>query len=124
MTYAAWEPRYRVTTISPGKLDLFVVTFIDGKRATLEPIMEYDAALARAHTFHRDRKCQVKVLPMTGTEVLNMLGISRPDHPEPMEDALRQKMIDTLTQIVRESSDPDARTDALDLLADMGVMTR
>lgn len=34
MTYASWEPRYRVTTVHPGKLDLFVVTLIDGKRAT------------------------------------------------------------------------------------------
>lgn len=34
MTYVSWEPRYRVTTVHPGKLDLFVVTLIDGKRAT------------------------------------------------------------------------------------------
>lgn len=122
MTYAAWESRHRVTTIRPGKLDLFALTFIDGKRATIDPITDYEAALAKAEAFLREHRCQIKVLPMTGTEVRNLLGISLPDHPEPMDAAVRQQMIDTLKQVVRESGDPDARGDALGLLADMGVL--
>jgi hypothetical protein len=122
MTYAAWEPRHRLTTIRPGKLDLFAVTFIDGRRATIDPITEYDAALAKAEAFLRDHRCQIKVLPMTGPEARTFLGISLPDHPQPMDADVRQQMIATLKQIVRESSDPDARTDAFDLLNEMGVL--
>lgn len=122
MTYASWEPRHRVTTIGPGKLDLFVLTLIDGKRATIDPITDYDAALAKAETFLRDHRCQIKVLPMTGSEARNLLGISLPARPEPMDAALRQQFVATLTQIARESSDGDARRDALDLLTEMGVL--
>lgn len=122
MTYATWESRYRVTTVAPGKLDLFVVTFIDGRRAGIDPITGYDAALAKADAFLREHRCQIKVLPMTGPEVRNLLGISLPEHPEPMDAAVRQQIVGTLTQIARESSDADARADAFDLLSDMGVL--
>lgn len=122
MTYASWEPRYRVTTIKPGKLDLFTITLIDGKRASVDPIDRYHSALAKAEAFLRDHQCQIKVLPVTGVEVRNMLGIDAPDHPEPMDAALRQQMVDMLSEVVRDSSDGDARRDALDLLREMGVM--
>ncbi|MDF7774043.1 hypothetical protein P1X14_02190 [Sphingomonas sp. AOB5] len=110
-----------MTTIRPGKLDLFAVTFIDGRRATVDPILDYEAALTKAEAFLRDHRCQVKVLPMTGTEVRNLLGIGLPDHPEPIDAAVRQQIIDTLTQVVCESSDADARGDAVALLTAMGV---
>ncbi|HSX53888.1 MAG TPA: hypothetical protein VLG14_01195 [Sphingomonas sp.] len=122
MTYAAWEPRHRVTTIRPGKLDLFALTFIDGRRATIDPITDYEAALTKAEAFLRDHQCQIKVLPMTGAEARNFLGISLPDHPQRMDAEVRQQMIATLKQVVRESSDPDARTDAFELLNEMGVL--
>lgn len=122
MIYASWEPRHRATTISPGKLDLFAVTFVDGKRATIDPIADYEAALTKAEAFLREHRCQIKVLPMTGEEVRNLLGIRLPDHPEPMDAAVRQLIIDTLMQVVRESSDRDARADAVGLLTEMGVL--
>ncbi|HYU94533.1 MAG TPA: hypothetical protein VE989_00010 [Sphingomicrobium sp.] len=122
MTYLSWEPRYRVTTISPGKLDLFVVTLIDGRRAYIDPVTNYDVALARADLFLEEHRSQIKVLPMTGPEVRNLLGIKLPNHPEPMDADVRQQIVRTLTQVVRESSDPDARADAIALLADMGVL--
>ena len=122
MTYASWEPRHRVTTIRPGKLDLFVVTLIDGKCSLIEPITQYEVALARTYDFIRDHRCQIKVLPMTGPEVRNLLGISLPDHPQPMDADVRQQMVATLTLVVRESGDPDARADAFDLLNEMGVL--
>jgi hypothetical protein len=122
MTYAGWGRRYRVTTIQPGKLDLFVVTFIDGRRATIDPITDYEAAFARAVEFLGDRQCQIKVLPMTGPEVFNLLGIRLPDHPQPMDADVRQQLVATLKQVASEGTDPDARADALDLLADLGVL--
>jgi hypothetical protein len=120
VTYASWEPRYRLTTVAPGKLDLFAITFVDGKRATIDPITNYDAALARARAFHREHQCQIKVLPMTGPEARNLLGIDLPDHPQPVDATVRQQMVGTLRQMVRESSDADARADALAMLTDMG----
>lgn len=122
MTYASWEPRYRVTTTAPGKLDLFAVTFINGRRATIDPITHYEGALAKARSFLGERRCQIKVLPMTGEEVRNLLGIRLPEHPEPVDAAVRQMMVETLMQVARDSNDPDARADALALLADMGVI--
>ncbi len=122
MTYASWDRRHRVTTIKPGKLDLFAVTFIDGKRATIDPITDYEAALVKAEDFLRDHRCQIKVLPMTGPEVRNLLGIQLPDHPEPIDADVRKLVIDTLTQVARGGSDPDARSDAFELLTDMGVI--
>lgn len=120
MTYASWEPRYRVTTVHPGKLDLFVVTLIDGKRATLAPVTEYESALAKARAFQRDHPCQIKVLPMTGPEVRNFLGLDLPERPVPIDAAVLQQITDTLLHVARESNDPDARADALALLTDLG----
>jgi hypothetical protein len=112
-----------VTAVAPGKLDLFVLTLVDGKRAAIDPIMDYDAALARARAFHRDHPCQIKVLPVTGTELFNMLGITRPQRPQPMDADLYRLMVDRLKEVVRDSADPDARADALALLTTMGVVT-
>lgn len=123
MTYTSWEPRHRCTTIQPGKLDLFVLTLVDGKRAALDPIIDYDAALARARAFHRDHPCQIKVLPLTGAEARNMLGITVPDDPQPTDAADLRLIRDTLTDVLRNTSDPDARADALALLTEIGVVT-
>ena len=122
MTYMSWERRHRVTTIKPGKLDLFVFTFINGRRAHIDAIMEYDAALARADLFIKEHPCQIKVLPLTGEEARNMLGVGLPDRPQPVDSDLRQQFVARLKNIARDGTDPDARTDALDLLAEMGVL--
>ena len=124
MTYASWEPRHRVTTVAPGKLDLFVLTLVDGRQAWLDPITAYDDALAKARAFHRERPCQVKVLPLTGTEACNLLRIKHPATPGPDDPALREMMVDRLRQIARDSADPDARRDAFDLLTEMGALPR
>jgi len=121
MTYATWEPRFRVTTVQPGALDLFVATFLDGQRAALQPISEYDDALSKARAFHRDHACQIKVLPLTGPEARNFLGIEPAEKPEPIEPSERQRMVDMLMRIARDSND-DARGEAFDLLKDMGAI--
>ncbi len=123
MTYMSWEPRHRCTTVAPGKLDLFVVTLVDGARAALDPITDYDAALARARAFHSDHPCQIKVLPLTGAEASNMLGIAVPDHPQPIDAADLRLIRDTLTDVLSNTGDRDARSDALALLTVLGVVT-
>lgn len=122
MTYAAWGPRHRVTTVAPGKLDTFVLVLVNGKPVKLHPVMEYEDALARARAFHRNHPCQMKVLPMTGEELFNLLGITRPTRPQPMDADDQMLMVTTLKSILRDSADPDARADALALLTDMGVV--
>lgn len=123
MSYAAWEPRHRLTTIRPGKWDLFVLTLIDGKQAGIAPVTDYDAALAKAQAFHAKHPCQIKVLPLTGVELRNLFGITLPDRPKPIDAEVVQEITDTLMQVARESSDPDARSDAMQMLAEMGVVT-
>lgn len=123
MTYAAWDPKHRLTTIRPGKVDLFVLTLIDGKRASIAPVTDYEVALAKAQAFHRDHPCQIKVLSMSGPELFNFIGLTLPDRPQPIDAGILQEMTDTLMQVARESSDPDARTDALQLLTKLGVVT-
>ena len=122
MTYASWEPRHRVTTIAPGKLDLFVVTLIDGKRAAVSAIVDYEEALAKARAFHRDHPCQIKVLPMTGEEMRNLFNLCVPDGRESISSEDREMVIGTLTQVAREGADPDARRDAFDLLTRLGAL--
>lgn len=122
MSYASWEPRHRLTAIAPGKLDVFVLTLVNGKRAHIDAICNYDAAVARARAFHRDNPCQVKVLPLTGGELRNLLGAPVPSKPQPIDDATRQLIISTVTDVAANSSDTDARRDALALLREMGVL--
>jgi hypothetical protein len=123
MTYASWMPRHRVTTVQPGKLDVFVVTLVNGKVGLFEPITLYEAALGRAHAFIKEHPCQIKVLPMTGDEVRNFLGptFDPTSFPRPGAGAERQEMIRNLLQIARETNDEDARHHAFDLLAGMGA---
>lgn len=123
MTYTSWEPRHRVTTVRPGKLDLFVVTLIEGRRAHIDAITDYERALARAESFRKLHPCQIKVLPMAGGEARNFLGIHLPEQAEPINVAEREMMVATLKDIARNSADPDARTDAFDLLTTMGIVS-
>jgi hypothetical protein len=122
MTYTAWERRHRVTTIMPGKSDLFVVTFVEGKRAHVDNIYDYDVALERARAFHQDHPCQIKVIPLSGPEFCNMFGIEKAASPEPMDEATRGLLVARLTDIVCNSADRDARTDAVALLKQFGEL--
>ena len=122
MTYTGWERRHRVTTITPGKLDLFVVTFVEGKRAHVDNVYEYEIALDRARAFHRDNPCQIKVVPLTGTEFCNMFGIKPAASPEPLDQATRALLVGRLTEVACKSADADARTDAVALLKQMGEL--
>lgn len=122
LTQTGWERRHRVTTIRPGKSDLFAVTFVEGKRAHVDPIYDYEVAVERATAFHRDHPCQIKVIPLSGLEFRNMFGIEVATSPEPLDDATRQLFISTLTDVAGNSNDGDARRDALLLLKEMGVL--
>ncbi|AOH85128.1 hypothetical protein AWL63_15345 [Sphingomonas panacis] len=124
MSYMSWEPRYRVTTIAPGKLDIFVVTLVDGRRAAVDAITEYEAALTRANAFSNEHpnRCQIKVLPLTYAEFCNLFNVTLPEQPEPSDPAERKYVTELLLHIARNTNDGDARSDALDLLLKSGVI--
>jgi hypothetical protein len=124
MTYASWEPRYRVASIEPGKLDLLVVTLIDGKRAALCSVLDYDAAVAKARAFAAEHQCQIKVLPLTGPEARNFLDLTPDDPPSELDPVMRAEMVECLLTVARDSSDSDARRDAHDLLTEWGVISK
>ena len=124
MTYASWEPRHRVTTIEPGKLDLLVVTLIDGKRAALCSVLDYEAAVAKARAFAAEHQCQIKVLPLTGLEARHFLNLTLDDPPSELDPVLRAEMVKRLLTIARDSPDSDARRDAHDLLTEWGVISK
>ena len=121
MTHAGW-PFTGFFTTRPGKLDLFVLTLIDGEIVSVEAIMDYDAALTRAQAVHRSRDCRIKVLPVKAEVVFNLFGIEPPDRPEPVDAAVREQMVSRLVQIARKSRDRGARIEAASLLEDMGVL--
>jgi hypothetical protein len=121
MNRAAW-PFSGFYTTRPGKMDLFVLTLIDGEIVRIEGILDYDEAVTRAQALHRERDCQIKVLPVTGQVAFNLFGIEPPEHPEPMDPVLRRRFEKTVSRIARRSVDRGARIDAAELLRTMGVM--
>lgn len=72
----------------------------------------------------RDYECEIKVLPLTGPSMFAYLGIRPQDQAEPMTPGERRELTDTLLHVVRTSNDASARTEALDLLASLGVVPR
>ena len=121
MNRASW-PFSGFFTTRPSKMDLFVLTLIDGEIVRIEAIMDYDAAVTRAQALHRDRDCQIKVLPVTGEVAFNLFGIKPPQRSEPIDPVLRRSFQVTLSRIARSSADRGARIEASELLKDMGVL--
>ncbi len=125
--YASWRPIYRAMCPDPGPRDLFAVILIDGKRAGLQNIGDFDEyeklSLAAARLAEQ-HKCQVKVLPMNGGELLNFFGI-QPAAPQPIENmdpAFRAQAVQNCMDTIRECQDSRQRQEAMDLLRTLGVM--
>ncbi len=112
MTYPAWMTRNRVKTIVPGKFDLVTLTLVDGRRANIRPITEYDAAVAAARVMLETHQCDIMVLPLSASAIGGMLSLGPPQAGEPGDAAERQETINLLINILVESGDSDARRDA------------
>ena len=117
MTYLPPIPHQSVATYPPRASDQYVVTLVDGRPATFDAIVRYDAALARAEHFLRDRHCRMMVLPVSERELDNLFGFD-----PSLGDPDRLLVVRTLTRIVRDSGDAKARRDACDLLIKLGVL--
>jgi hypothetical protein len=128
--YSLWGNRgHAVVTMPPSRDDLLCVTTVCGRAAHVQPIDQYHAAVQVAHEFvarlKHPRPVTVKVLCLTLAEARSM-GFLQDDQfePEPREahaDA-RQFAIATLNGVLRDGTDPQARTDAFNLLQQIGVI--
>lgn len=121
---------HRVASMEPGPGDLFVVTTIGGKRALVEPIVQYERAVRIADAFARrlrhERPVTIRVLPMSAEELLAHMGLSREQLARgstPEDDTADRKLvIDTCMAAIRDCPDPAVRADALGLLTSLGAM--
>lgn len=124
-----WGPGdNRVVVLPPSPSDLFVITTVDGKRALVHPIHEYDRAVRIARAFsHRWRAepVTVKVLCLTLKEAQAM-GFAPDDlfrnQTEQEEAEMRRLVTQTCMATLHQSPDSAARGEALKLLQDMGML--
>lgn len=123
---AADEPR-------PGDLFTQVVWFgpsQDGKHrmqfhGPLLPIEDHAAAVAWAVELAEQMTHQLYVVPMTGVEALRTEQMQRgvATLTDQQRGELRQHMVATLAEVMRDSNDPAVRTEAHQILQQMKVVT-
>lgn len=122
--YQSWQQIYRAMCPEPGPRDLFIVVLIEGKRAAIHPATDHARWRGIAERFAESQRCQVKVLPMTGGELMNYLGI-KPEPPrsiESMDPEFRQQAICNCMDLLRESGSEAIREQALELLGALGAL--
>ena len=100
------------------------VTFIDGRRAAIHPVSDYETVRAHAQTFAQEAKRSVKVLPMSITELMGFMGLTDADLTASLSDADEAKdralIVTTCHEILRHCEDAGVRKEAYDLLIRMG----
>lgn len=122
--YRSWRDVNRAMCPEPGPRDLFLVILINGKRAAIQHADEYDRWRAAAEQLAAQEHCNVKVLPMSGSEMMNFLGIE-PEPPQPianLDPAFREQAVKNCMEVLRGNSSERDRADALDMLGHLGVL--
>jgi hypothetical protein len=122
--YRSWRPRFRAICPEPGPEDLFLVVLIDGRRVTIQHAADYARWRGAAERLAESQQCQVKVLPMSGRELMNFLGI-RPAEAQPIEaldPAFREHAVRNCLDVLRECGGQEDREDALKLLGQLGAL--
>lgn len=121
----SWNSDY-VAVLAPVPGDIFVVTTIQGKRVAVQPMADYDKAVAVARAFAGQTRHPIKVLCMSGRELLAFMGISPADLVNGQSPAAEQEMhqlaVDACMTTLRECNDPSVRADAHKLLVEMGML--
>ena len=113
----------RVAALAPGPGDLVVLTTIGGRVAATQPIREYQQALDKALAFAAQTEHPIKVLPTTLTEAVRFCGITPAEFVADLTDEdMRRMAIEPCLSVLRESSDPKERADALEILTSLGVI--
>ena len=122
--FASWRPIYRAMSPEPGPRDLFLVVLVNGKRVSILPVTDYDKLRPVMEVFASEQQCQVKLLPMTGGELMNFYGIT-PEAPKPMdtlEPAFRAQAVKNCMDVLRTAHEEREREEALDLLTKLGAL--
>lgn len=122
MTNANWNDVNRVTRMDPGPRDSFVVTLVDGKRISVEPVEAYEQALNRATVLAGQIKRPVKLLPMRAAELIGLMDL-KPDKTTTTsaDDAeTRRLVLNTCREAILKSNDASVRSEAHGVLVGMG----
>ena len=122
--YASWRPRHRAMCPEPGPEDLFLVVLIDGRQASIQPATDHAQWRGAAARLAADQQCQVKVLPMTGSELMNYLGLkpAAAQSMDTLDPAFREQAVRNCMDVLRECCRLEDREQALDLLGHLGVL--
>lgn len=99
-----WNFRY------PGPHDLFLLILINGVRVAIQPVDDHERLTQAAERLAHEQKCHVKVLPMTGNEMMNFLGIMLEPGPlrpiESLDPEFRKQGIQNSVDLLRDSQEP------------------
>lgn len=122
--FRSWRDVHRAMCPEPGPRDLFLVILINGNRVAIQQADEYDKWRAAAERLAEQEHCDVKVLPMSGGELMNFLGVE-PEQPQPIANldiAFREQAVANFMDVLRGGSGERDRADALDMLGHLGVL--
>ena len=122
--YRSWRAPFRAMCPEPGPRDLFLVILINGKRVGIQHADEYQRWRIAAERLAAQENCDVKVLPMTGGEMMTFLGIELAP-PQPIADldpAFRKQAVKNCMDVLRGGSGERERGAGLVLLDHLGVM--
>ena len=125
--YRSWRPTYNAMCPEPGARDLFLLVLVNGRRATIQHASDYARWRCAAERLAHEQRCQVKVLPMTGDELMNFLGIV-PGPPQPIEKLKEDdpefydRAVRNCIDVLRGDGSQDDREHALELLTKLGTL--
>lgn len=122
--YRSWRPRFRAMCPEPGPQDLFLIILINGQRVSIQTVEEYARWRWAAEQLAEQQRCQVKVLPMTGDEMMNFYAIA-PQPPEPianLDPEFRAQAVRNWMDVLRESGSQEDREQALGMLTTIGAL--
>ena len=124
----------RVIAEDPEADDLFVrVSWLgaheDGRHlrafdGPVEPIENYRGAIDWAVSMADDLRFPLFVVPMTGIDALRSDSVKRAvaNLTDQERGELRQLVVTTMAELMRDCDQSEVRADAFDVLADMGVV--
>jgi hypothetical protein len=122
--FRSWRAFTRAMCPEPGPRDLFLVILINGKRVGIQHAADYDKWRVAAERLAALEKCNVKVLPMGGSELMAFLGVE-PEPSQPianLDPVFRAQAVKNCMDVLREGGDERDRGDALDMLGHLGAL--
>lgn len=118
----SWIAANRVISVEPGPRDICVVTLVDGRRVSVDHVLDYEKARTKGHQLAQQFSRPVKVLPMGGTELIGFLGLAKADFTPSAETDIevRELVVSTCREALLECDDGVIRREAYELLVALG----